>query len=304
MYRSHLLQNLHPCGEGQQPQDRLCTTIPRPSEVGRNKPATQIRVADLDFLDPNDPDVDDTPEVEVELKRAIFMNISDLRKHVQNVPQRPSSRQASLAPSSSNSSSTISSVSTNTSAGSRPMRLRILSVIEGCDPRLAGHVTPITNDSYDDLVSTIKLIHEIEGDIELVRRQSGDKLSQATVADLRKDEVVDVKILPNGIDSFTLRFKRLSSFHIIFEKNKKFLRSQNVKRSKIVYGFYFLLPRPLSFIPQGYNGYNGYTTSTSTTKRFTATAPTAPHGRSATSTAATWACASAHRVQHTSLQRP
>ncbi|RUS16594.1 hypothetical protein BC937DRAFT_91022 [Endogone sp. FLAS-F59071] len=196
MYRSHLLQNPHPWGEGQQPQDRLYTTT-----IPRNKTATRVRVADLDFLDPNDPDADDTPEVEVELKRAIFMNINDLRKHVQNVPQRPSSRQASLVPSSSNSSSTISSVSTNatsSSAGSRPMRLRILSVMEGCDPRLAGHVTPITNDSYDDLVSTIKLIHEIEGDVELVRRQSGGKISQATVADLRKDEVIDVKVLPNG----------------------------------------------------------------------------------------------------------
>lgn len=109
---------------------------------------------------------------------------------------------ASLSSSSTSSlSSTLSSVSATSTVGNRQLKLRVTSVLLGPDGHSSGLLTPVMNDSYEELIKSLRLIHDIDDDlqIEVINRGTGGRLSQATMSDLRMNDVLDIVVFKSMV---------------------------------------------------------------------------------------------------------
>ncbi|RUS20073.1 hypothetical protein BC937DRAFT_86441 [Endogone sp. FLAS-F59071] len=177
------------------------------------------------FSEPETPDLDVTMDT---FKRARIINLREVRAAKTSPKTSPTSRPGlphwsstgsddspapvstngrlpDLRESSSTSSSTSSLASTSSSAtnsvGNRQLKLRVTSVLHDFNGQSSGLLTPVTNDSYEELVKSLRLIHDIDDDlqIEVMIRGAGFKLCQTTMSDLMMNDVLDIRIFEKSL---------------------------------------------------------------------------------------------------------
>ncbi|RUS24887.1 hypothetical protein BC938DRAFT_472943 [Jimgerdemannia flammicorona] len=203
---------------------------------------------------------DDEPETPIgEIKHAQLVNLDDLRRTA-NLTQRAHLRHIRYGkmfrlavedamrhittrphPDPKTTSDSLSqspigqSTSTSNPPGTGPMRLRVITIMHGQDKNTAGSVTPITTDSFDALVCSVKLIHDIDDDVQvelILNRGGGVKISQRNMSELRKDDVLVVKI----IGSIHERRTAHKGPHLVFSKRSPLYQSPN-ELTPILAGF-------------------------------------------------------------------